>query len=129
MQEDRLAAVREAARRSRAVVVLKGNQTLVAEPAADTTATATEPPAVWVCPTGNPGMATGGAGDVLTGIVAALLAQVGGPAAVRLAVYLHGLAGDLAAERLGELSLAALDLVDALPAAFAALRAELAGDG
>jgi NAD(P)H-hydrate epimerase len=70
--------------------------------------------------TGNPGMATGGAGDVLTGLIAALLGQ-GFDAfdAAQLGAHLHGLAGDLAARRLGETSLTASDLVDFLPSAFA----------
>jgi NAD(P)H-hydrate epimerase len=111
---DRCAAARRAARETGAVVVLKGHRTLVAAPDG----------AVWVNTTGNPGMASGGTGDVLTGVVGSLLAQGYEPLeAALLAVYLHGLAGDLAAERLGEASLAACDLVDALPAAFRALQA------
>lgn len=109
---DRPAAARRAARETGAVVVLKGYRTLVATPDG----------AVWVNPTGNPGMASGGTGDVLTGVAGSLLAQGYEPLeAALLAVYLHGLAGDLAAERLGEASLAASDLVQALPAAFRAL--------
>jgi NAD(P)H-hydrate epimerase len=68
--------------------------------------------------TGNPGMATGGSGDVLTGLTAALIAQHLPPFdAACLAVHLHGLAGDLAAQQLGECSLIATDLLDYLPAA------------
>ena len=131
VQADRIAAVREAARRARAVVVLKGHLTLVAEPATDGDGSGTgiaAPPAVWVCPTGNPGMASGGSGDVLTGLLAALLGQLRDLSAVRLGVYLHGLAGDLAAARLGEVPLAARDLVEALPAAFADLLAGAEGE-
>jgi len=75
-------------------------------------------------PTGNPGMATGGTGDVLTGVVGAFLAR-GLPAASALvsAVYLHGLAGDLAAARMGEEALVAGDVIDALPEAFRVLTA------
>ena len=70
--------------------------------------------------TGNPGMATGGSGDVLTGVLAAFIAQGLEPfKAAAWAVHFHGKAGDLAAKKLGELSLAAGDLIDFLPAAFA----------
>jgi NAD(P)H-hydrate epimerase len=70
-------------------------------------------------PTGNPGMATGGTGDVLTGVVAALLAQGLAPFdAARLGAWLHGRAGDHAAARLGERSVLATDLLAALPTAF-----------
>jgi NAD(P)H-hydrate epimerase len=121
VQADRVGATRRAAARSGCIVVLKGHQTLVAAPAPGE-GNAESPPGVWVCPTGNPGMASGGSGDVLTGLTAALLAQLGDAAgAARFAVYLHGLAGDLAAERIGEVPLAATDLIDALPAAFAEL--------
>ena len=109
VQADRLGAARRAAAESGAVVVLKGHQTLISEPDGET----------WLNPTGNAGMATGGTGDVLTGLVAALLGQ-GYEAAVaaRLAVFLHGAAGDLAAERLGGEALRAGDLVEALAQAF-----------
>jgi hydroxyethylthiazole kinase-like uncharacterized protein yjeF len=114
IQEDRLAAVRRAAAETGAVVVLKGSRTLIASPTGE----------VHVNPTGNPGMATGGSGDVLTGLIAALLAQgLEGLDAARLGVYLHGLAGDLVAEDQGVAGLAAGDLIEALPAAFSALAA------
>ena len=74
-------------------------------------------------PTGNPGMATAGSGDVLTGIITALLAR--GYArrdACVLGVYLHGLAGDIAAGQLGQESVTAGDIVACLPKAFARLR-------
>lgn len=90
------------------VVVLKGHGTIV-----------TDGRARYVNVTGNPGMATGGAGDVLTGLIAALLGQGLKPfAAAQLGVYLHGLAGDLARDRLGEVSLIASDILEQLPAAF-----------
>jgi NAD(P)H-hydrate epimerase len=74
--------------------------------------------AVALNPTGNPGMATGGTGDVLTGIAGGLVAQGVAPvAALRAAVYLHGLAGDLAAETCGEAGLVAGDVAGSLPAA------------
>ncbi|HEX2253803.1 MAG TPA: NAD(P)H-hydrate dehydratase, partial [Thermoanaerobaculia bacterium] len=116
VQADRLGAARRAARESGAVVVLKGHQTLVAVPGRE--GEPASPPAVHLSPTGNPGMATGGVGDVLTGLLAALVGQAcaagGGrgeaAAAVRLAVFVHGLAGDLAAGAVGEYALAAGDL-------------------
>jgi len=127
VQADRIAAVRRAAREARAVVVLKGHLTLIAVPEAmpgDVEDEGEGEAAVYVNPTGNPGMATGGTGDVLTGILAGLLAQgLAAPEAAQLGVYLHGLAGDFVAERLGGRGLAAGDLVEALPAAFQKLAA------
>jgi ADP-dependent NAD(P)H-hydrate dehydratase len=90
------------------VVVLKGHNTVVTDGAR-----------VSVNPTGNPGMATGGSGDVLTGVITGLLCQGLAPfEAARLGVYVHGLAGDLAAAELGQVALIASDLVDYLPKAF-----------
>jgi ADP-dependent NAD(P)H-hydrate dehydratase len=89
------------------VCVLKGAGTVV-----------TDGRRVFVNPTGNPGMATGGSGDVLTGLIAALIGQGLQPfEASCLGAYVHGLAGDAAAGKLGEVSLIATDLLDALPAA------------
>jgi ADP-dependent NAD(P)H-hydrate dehydratase len=69
--------------------------------------------------TGNPGMATGGAGDVLTGVTAAMLSQFASPLeAARLAAHVHGFAGDLAAQELGQAGMTALDVCNALPRAF-----------
>ncbi|MDI3317664.1 MAG: NAD(P)H-hydrate dehydratase [Bacillota bacterium] len=103
------AAARELARRAGAAAILKGAHTLVAAPDGR----------LWVNPTGNPGMATGGSGDVLGGLVAALVGQgLEAAAAARLAVYLHGLAGDLAAEAGSARALAAGDLADGLGAAY-----------
>ena len=119
IQSDRLAAASELARRSGAVVVLKGHRTLVAQ--WDNEIDSTE---IWINPTGNAGMATGGSGDVLTGIVVALLARgFDAAASARLGVYVHGLAGDLAAAEMGETSLAAGDLVRFLPTAWVQLEA------
>jgi len=114
VQADRLEAAQELARESGAVVVLKGQRTLVARP--DGRAA--------VNPTGNPGMATGGSGDVLSGLLGALLAR-GGDAfeAACAGVYLHGAAGDDVAARLGPEGLLAGDLGEALPGALARLRA------
>lgn len=90
------------------VLVLKGHQSVVAEPSRK----------IYLNTTGNAGMATAGTGDVLTGILAALLGQhfALGDAA-RFGVYLHGLAGDLAKRKKGEISLIAGDLIDSLPQA------------
>jgi NAD(P)H-hydrate epimerase len=92
------------------IVVLMGHRTLIAGPGGE----------IWVNTTGNPGMATGGTGDILTGMVAGLVAQ--NPKrvleAVIAAVHLHGLAGDVAREQMGEHSLVATDLLRALPEAF-----------
>ena len=110
VQHDRLNVARTFAREHGLIVVLKGHRTLIAQP--DGT--------VWVNTTGNPGMATGGTGDILTGMVAGLMAQ--NPdriaEAVIAAVHLHGLAGDVASESVGEHSLVATDLLKALPEAF-----------
>lgn len=116
IQANRLEVARNFAREHELIVVLKGHRTLIASP--DGT--------VWVNPTGNPGMATGGTGDILTGMVAGLIAQHPQQAleATALAVYLHGLAGDLASEALGENSLVATDLLGVLPQAFAQARSQ-----
>jgi hydroxyethylthiazole kinase-like uncharacterized protein yjeF len=104
--EARRDAARAAAEAWRQVVVLKGAKTVIAEP--DGTVT--------VAPFENPALATGGTGDVLAGVIAGLLAQglEPGPAA-RLGVYLHGSAGDLVRERLGDAGLLASDLPDVVP--------------
>jgi NAD(P)H-hydrate epimerase len=108
VQNDRIASARRLAAESGAVVALKGARTVVAAPDGR----------VALNPTGNPGMATGGTGDVLTGIAGGLLAQGAGPAAaLHAAVYLHGLAGDLAAETRGQAGLVAGDVAASLPAA------------
>ncbi len=111
IQADRLTVAREFSRRYGVTLVLKGYRTLIASPQGR----------VDVNPTGNPGMASGGTGDVLTGLVAGLLAQyahhpVGDVATA--AVYLHGLAGDLAAEEFGQPSMLAGDLLEKIPRAY-----------
>jgi NAD(P)H-hydrate epimerase len=93
------------------VVVLKGAGTVV-----------TDGERVYVNTTGNPGMARGGSGDVLTGVISALIGQRLTPFdAAQLGVYLHGLAGDIARDQSGEIGMIAGDLVDTLPDAFAHL--------
>jgi NAD(P)H-hydrate epimerase len=104
--EARRAAASAAATAWHQVVVLKGAKTVIAEP--DGTVT--------VAPFENPALASGGTGDVLAGVIGALLAQGLPPgAAARLGVYLHGTAGDLVRERLGDAGLLASDLPDAVP--------------
>jgi NAD(P)H-hydrate epimerase len=96
---------------------VKGDLTLILK--GGPTAIGTSEGAVYVNPTGNPGMATVGAGDVLTGIVASLWAQgASGESAACSGVYLHGLSGDIASEVHGERSVIAQDLIDQLPPAF-----------
>jgi NAD(P)H-hydrate epimerase len=114
VQRDRLNVARSFAREHYITVVLKGHRTLIAQP--DGTA--------WVNTTGNPGMATGGTGDILTGMIAGFIAQNSRRIleAVLAAVYLHGLAGDVARETMGEHSLLATDLLTGLPEAFRRVR-------
>lgn len=106
--DERIAAAEDLAARLGAVVVLKGHRTLV-----------TDGMRSWRNSSGNPGMATGGSGDVLTGVIAALLAQ-GMPVldAARLGVFIHGRAGDLAAAELGQIGMTAADIVRYLPRAW-----------
>jgi NAD(P)H-hydrate epimerase len=120
VQKDRLEVARKFAREHELIVVLKGYRTLVVQPDGE----------AWVNTTGNPGMSTGGTGDILTGMTAGLLAQAIAQAktgqnprdaflAVCAAVHLHGLAGDVMRDRVGEHSLVATDLLQGLPEAFA----------
>ena len=98
----------ELARDNRIVVVLKGHGTLITDGHRQCENTS-----------GNPGMATGGTGDVLTGVITALVCQGLAPLdAAQLGVYLHGLAGDFAVDEVGEVSLIASDLIEYLPDAF-----------
>ncbi len=113
VEGDRIGSAVGAASRSGAVVVLKGARTVVAEPSGR----------AYVVSTGNAGMATAGSGDVLTGVIAALLAQRLAPVeAALLGAHVHGLAGDLGRDEKTELGLTASDLCAFLPAAFARMR-------
>jgi len=115
IQVRRAEAARELAARFSVVVALKGQGTVV-----------TDGEETYVNDTGNPGMASGGTGDVLTGMVAGLLAQGLEPfAAACLAVHLHGLAGDIAAEETGQHALTATDLLASIPRAFLAASGRL----
>lgn len=113
--EDRIEDAREFAIAQKVYLVLKGFRTVIATPDGS----------IYINSTGNPGMATGGTGDILTGMIAGILAQEHlGDFVERLclAVYLHGLAGDLAADELGEESMVATDLLQFLPLAWKTLR-------
>ncbi len=113
IQADRIAAATEAARRFGVVAVLKGARTVIAEPGG----------AVFINATGNAAMASAGMGDVLTGAIAGLIAQGLTPLdGAILGVFLHGLAGDLAATAVGGPGIVAGDVQERLPAALAALR-------
>jgi NAD(P)H-hydrate epimerase len=112
VQGDRLAAAGALARQTGAIVVLKGQRTLVAEPNGRTA----------IVPFGNPGMATGGTGDVLAGVAGSLLARHGALLAATAAAFVHGRAGDIAAELRGEEGMTAGDLAEALPAAIERIR-------
>lgn len=99
---------KEFAARTRTVLVLKGADTVISDGER-----------LAMNPTGNPGMATGGSGDVLTGVITALLCQHLTPYdAARLGTYVHGLAGDLAASALGQVGMIASDLIAYLPRAW-----------
>ena len=103
IQLDRVECARELATERGVCVVLKGEGTVIAWPDGE----------VWINPTGSPAMATGGTGDILTGLLAGLLAQASAdaPRAIAGAVYLHGRAGELAAKQLGEQAVIATDLL------------------
>ncbi len=105
---DRCAQAMGLANKTKTTVVLKGAGTVV-----------TDGRKVYVNKTGNPGMATAGAGDVLTGVITALIGQgLSNFDAAVLGVYVHGLAGDIAAKKIGQISLIATDIIDALGEAF-----------
>lgn len=108
MPQDRQETATRMASTTGAVVALKGAGTAV-----------TDAKRIYVNTTGNPGMATAGSGDVLTGIISALMGQgMDNFDSAVLGVYVHGLAGDIAADKLGQISIMATDIIDALPEAF-----------
>ena len=109
VQKRRMKIAMKFAEKEGIVLVLKGHETLV-----------TDAQRIYINSTGNPGMATAGAGDVLTGMIASLIGQ-GMEAfdAAQLGAYLHGRAGDIAARRLGQMAMTATDIIDALPRALA----------
>lgn len=106
---ERIEGLSSFSKKYKVIVVLKGAHTSIASPDGE----------VYFNSTGNPGMATAGSGDVLTGIITSFLAQGYNPLiAACMGVYYHGLAGDIAANNLGEASLMATDIIDYLPLAF-----------
>jgi ADP-dependent NAD(P)H-hydrate dehydratase / NAD(P)H-hydrate epimerase len=114
VQADRVNQARAFAAEHRCVLLLKGARSVIAAPDGS----------VWINPTGNPGMASGGMGDALSGILGALLAQGLPPAeAACLAVYLHGAVADHVAAARGEIGLLASDVIEGVPAGLARLRA------
>ena len=107
----------ELAKQASAVILLKGHHTQV-----------TDGRQTYINETGNPGMATGGSGDVLTGIVAALICQsFSAFEAACSGAYLHGVAGDVAAEKRGQISMIARDLIDSLSDAFFFYQTSISG--
>jgi hydroxyethylthiazole kinase-like uncharacterized protein yjeF len=117
VQDDRIAVAKQFASAFGCIVVLKGNKTVIATPEEE----------VYINSTGNPGMASGGTGDVLTGMIGGLIAQGLIPPleAVKWGVFLHGLAGDSAAQALGEIPLIASDIIDAIPDALSEVKARV----
>jgi NAD(P)H-hydrate epimerase len=113
VQAQRLEIARAFAREHRCYLVLKGSRTVIASPEGNT----------WINPTGNPGMASGGMGDVLTGTIGGLLAQGYPPEqACQIGVFLHGYVGDCAAREKGQVGIIARDLIDRLPHGIHSLR-------
>jgi NAD(P)H-hydrate epimerase len=108
INKDRIGIARTFATKHHVILVLKGANTVIANPHGQ----------IAICPTGNPGMASAGMGDVLTGVITGFLAQgLTAWNAARAGVYIHGLAGDLAALAMGEPGLIASDLIAAIPRA------------
>jgi ADP-dependent NAD(P)H-hydrate dehydratase / NAD(P)H-hydrate epimerase len=112
VQNDRIGVAMEFSKRYGVNLILKGARSIISTPTGE----------IFINTTGNPGMASGGTGDVLTGVVGGLLAQGLLPAdACKLGAFVHGTAGDLVAEEIGEAGLTAGDLADALPEALSAI--------
>jgi NAD(P)H-hydrate epimerase len=112
INQDRIGVARAFATEHRCYLALKGARTVLATPDGK----------VFINPTGNPGMASGGMGDVLAGILAAFLGQRLSPEdAMKLGVYLHGFAADRVAAQRGEIGMIASDIIEGLPAAMRGL--------
>ena len=113
IDENRSSVAKKFARQYHCILLLKGHKTVVASPAGE----------VYMNTTGNPGMATAGSGDVLTGMIAAFLGQgLSGFQAAKYAAYLHGKAGDLAAKEKTAVSMIATDIIEKIPKALRSLR-------
>ena len=115
VQSDRIGIARSFAAAHGCVLLLKGARTVIASPDGE----------IWINPTGNPGMASGGMGDVLSGMIGALLAQgLGVAEAARLGAFLHGAAADSVAAARGEIGMLASDVIEALPPVIAGLQSD-----
>lgn len=118
IQRDRIGISREFAQKYKVYVILKGHHTVIATPVGK----------VYINPTGNPGMATAGSGDVLGGIITGMICQFikkqSLDTILQAAVFIHGYAGDLAARKVGEISLTATDIIDFIPDTMLALEAD-----
>ncbi len=113
IEKDRIDTAMRYAKETGTFLVLKGVPTVIATPEGN----------AFINPTGNAGMAKGGSGDVLTGMISGLLSQTGNPInSCILGVYMHGLAGDIGASEKGQHSLIATDIIDRIPAAFFSLK-------
>jgi hydroxyethylthiazole kinase-like uncharacterized protein yjeF len=106
IQEDRVEASRDFAIEYGVYLVLKGSRTIIAQPDGN----------IYINPSGNPGMASGGTGDILTGMIGGLVCQGFSPSSAAIAAsYIHSLAGDLVADEQGEMALIATDVLDKIP--------------
>ncbi|MEE8480420.1 MAG: NAD(P)H-hydrate dehydratase, partial [Desulfobacterales bacterium] len=106
VQKDRITCARKFAKNFNVHIILKGAKTIIAHPEGN----------IFINPTGNPGMASGGMGDVLTGIIAGLVAQGFSPeSAAHTGVYLHGAAADMLAENIGPFGYLATEVMNAIP--------------
>jgi hydroxyethylthiazole kinase-like uncharacterized protein yjeF len=113
IEKDRIGTAVRYAKETGTFLVLKGVPTIIATPEGN----------AFINPTGNAGMAKGGSGDVLTGMISGFLSQIGNPIdSCILGVYMHGLAGDIGASEKGQHSLIATDIIDTIPAVFLSLK-------
>ena len=119
VQADRIGIASRFAKEHKIIVVLKGARTIIAEPSGR----------IFINPTGNPGMATAGTGDVLSGMIGGFIAQGYSPLdACNMAVYMHGLAGDEIAKKKGEIGMIATDLLNILPQVITSFHKEVFGE-